>query len=604
MKRFLIVLVTVLGTLCIVGACASASKTRGAFVAGTYTATEQGMAGNITVEVVFSSTKIESVRVLQHNETPGIGDIAVDQLPGRIVEHQSLAIDGIAGATISSTAILRAVEDCAGQAGADLAALKTKTVAAVQTGDRTAYTDILVIGGGGTGLSAAISAYQSGARRIIVVEKQGVWGGSTALSGGMQGATETRFKKASGVQDTAADWLAEWKRSQEADLNLLGIACNYPNYSRLTDFMKAATITADWLEDYIGVQYVPCPVDFGTFTLRVHVLADFIQNGQLLSDGGYLLTNKLRDFLLARGVDMRLETKGVKLLTNNQGDVTGAVVQDSRGQYTIYAEKAVLLGTGGFAYDEAFLKEHLPYFAGIMDVSDSAKGNTGDGIRMAVEVGAELYDDPYVIGFGAGTRKIHLREFVTPFGLPYLVVVDGDGKRFVNEAAAYSAITIAISLSKPQTWGIADNQGSPYLDYVRSNLDSDQIVSADTIEELAVKMNIDAASIVNTIRQYNVYCAARDDKDFHKRDRSLDPIDTPPYYAVKLFASNAGTIGGVRTNENMQVLRANGSLIKGLYAGGETSNRELYAYTYMSGSGVSHALTSGRIMGSHAALNN
>jgi fumarate reductase flavoprotein subunit len=577
-------------------------STDAAFTPGIYTASAPGMGGDITVQVEFSGARIESVTVTGHQETPGIGDSAINQIPGVIVARQSLAVDVVSGATISSNAILAAVEDCIRQANGDVSALKTRLPeSAVSAGDRTEHVDILVIGGGGTGLSAAAAACQSGAGRIMVVEKQGVWGGSTALSGGMQGATETRFKKASGVRDTAADWLAEWKRTQDADLDFLGISCNYPNYERIAAFMREAARTADWLEDYAGVRYVESPYSFGTFTLRVHVLAECVIDGKLISDGGYFLTNRLRDFLIDKGVDMRTGTRGTKLLTNAAGDVIGAVVEDALGPYEVYAGKAVLLGTGGFARDREYLQAELPYFAEIIDVTDSAIGNTGDGIRMAVDAGAARYDDPYVIGFGAGTAGVNLREFVTPFGLPYLVVVNGEGRRFINEAATYSAITIAISRSQGQTWGIADDEGSPYIGYVRDNLDSDQIVSAGTIEELASKTGLDTAVIVDTIGRYNRYCADGVDADFNKRAASLDPIDRPPYYAVKLYPSTAGSIGGVRTNENFQVLRQDGSVIKGLYAGGETSNREYYAYTYMSGSGVSLALTSGRVMGSHAA---
>jgi fumarate reductase flavoprotein subunit len=334
----------------------------------------------------------------------------------------------------------------------------------------------------------------------------------------------------------------------------------------------------------------------------VHVLSECVIDGKLISDGGYFLTNRLRDFLIDRGVDMRENTRGTKLLTNAAGDVIGAVVEDALGPYEIYVNKAVLLGTGGFARDKEYLQAELPYFAEIIDVTDSATGNTGDGIRMAVSAGAARYDDPYVIGFGAGTAGVNLREFVTPFGLPYLLVVNGEGRRFINEAAAYSAITIAISRSQGQTWGIADDVGSPYIDYVRRNLDSDQIVSADTIEALALKSGLNTGTLIDTIRRYNSYCTNKADLDFNKREASLDPIDTPPYYAVKLYPSTAGSIGGVKTNENFQVLRQDESVIRGLYAGGETSNREYYAYTYMSGSGVSLALSSGRVMGSHSAL--
>ncbi len=598
-KRILSLALALLMMLCIVPGYAAS------FAAGEYEAAAKGMNGDVRVKTVFTADAITEISVVEHAETPGISDAPIAQIPAAIVNNQTLAVDAIAGATMTSNAILAAVKDCVKQAGGNPDELMTKIqVEQIDPSERAEEVEVLIIGGGGTGLAAAISATENGAKDVMLVEKMGRFGGSTAISGGIQGATSTRYKKAQGVADTDADWMVDWVDSQNFDLNVLGIECQYPNYDRVANLMQEATQTVDWVERYIGQEYTESLIDYGNATKRVHILKEAVQGDVQLNEAGYILTDRMVNFIKDEGiVDMRLNTSGISLLTDDTGRVTGAVVEDQYGTYEVKATRGVVLATGGFPFDHELLSKYLPVFDAAMDLSAASSGNTGDGIKMAIAAGAAEYPDPFVIGFGAGVRGAKLGEFASPSGLGTKMMVDRNGKRFVDEALAYSAITIALSLAQTPTWAVSDST-DPDIALVDAAVDGVEIVKANSIEELAEKMGVDAAALVETTKQYNTYCANGVDEQFGKTSTlygvtgtALRPIEVGPFYAVKVHPSNAGTIGGVVTNWDCQVLREDGSVIEGLYAGGECSNREYYAYTYMSGSGVTVALTSGRLIG-------
>lgn len=184
-------------------AIAASVASAATFKAGTYTASAPGIHGEITVEVTFTTDKIASVKVVQQTETLGIGSKAVEVLPGRIVERQSPAIDGVAGATVTSTAIRKAVEDCVKQAGVDPATLVPLAVKA-KGGEKTLTTDMVVVGGGGSGMSATIRGRMNGLN-VILVEKMPYIGGAAAISGGQVVAQGSKLQKEFGVKDDSPE---------------------------------------------------------------------------------------------------------------------------------------------------------------------------------------------------------------------------------------------------------------------------------------------------------------------------------------------------------------------------------------------------------------
>jgi len=210
---------------------------------------------------------------------------------------------------------------------------------------------------------------------------------------------------------------------------------------------------------------------------------------------------------------------------------------------------------------------------------------------------AMLSPDPYVITLGSTSRNGSIAGFCMSVNLWGRMVVNSKAQRFFNEGYMPYQATVALSRTEDGiAWALGDSKfaGAALLD---AAVDGTEVVKADTIEELAALMGVDADTLVKSVETYNTACATGNDTEFGKVASNLTAIDAAPYYAVRIYVCTGGTIAGVKTNLDFQVLREDGSVINGLYAGGETSNREMYAYAYSSGSGVGYALASGRQIG-------
>jgi fumarate reductase flavoprotein subunit len=555
----------------------------GTYKAGTYTAMAKGNNGDVKVEVVFDDNSIVSVKVLEHNETEGISDAPIERIPEIIVKDQTLAIDTISGATNTSNAILAAVEDCIKQAGGDIDSLKL----AVSTEDTDKVdteltTDVVVIGGGGTGLAAAASAHENGAK-VIVLEKLATVGGSTALSGGGISATGTRFQEELGIEDSKESWMGLWKERQ-ATSNPNG---KYPDYDRVDTFMDEAIKTTHWLVDYVKHSYAKIE-GFGF---------DPVPRLHFPEKGGADLMGNIEKFVSGEGIEILTETSATELITDENGDVVGVIADGISGKITIHAKK-VILASGGFAKNEELLARLVPEMAGTSELSAASAGSTGDGILMAEKLGAALYEEPWVIGLGMGSKVQELG------GIEWdstKVLVNEKGERFMNESSHYAIVTNKVA-EQEQVWMLIDSSegNAKYTEALKGLLPNDEIAFGETIEELAESMGVSEANLVNTIKTFNE--AAKNGNDsFAKPKEMIISVETGPYYAAKFYPKTMGTFGGVKTDENYRVIHEDGSIINNLYAGGECSNKILYNQVYMSGSAVQLALTSGRISGEHAA---
>lgn len=557
------------------------------YTAGTYEATQKGHNGDIVLEVTFDETSILSVLVKSHEETAGISDGAIQNIPKEIVEKQSLAIDAVSGATVTSNAILLGVEDAVKQAGGNAEKLKATKKDDEVREEKEITTQVLVIGAGGAGLSAAASAFENGAD-VLVLEKQGAVGGSTALSGGGIAATGTRFQEEKGITDTKASWMELWKERQ-ATSNEGGM---YPDYEVVDRFMDEAIITTHWLVDVVGHEYGEIS-GFGVDPVeRLHfpkVVGDL--------KNGVALTTNVEKYLIDNQVEILKETKATELLTDRTGAVVGAKAETKDANLTIHADK-VILATGGFAKNAEMLATLVPAARDTADFSAAAAGNTGDGILMAEKVGAVLYEDPWTIGLGVGSKAPGTGALPWDWTKIY---VNGEGQRFMNEQDHYAIVTNKV-YEQENPWFVLDasEPNAALVEGLEKELANGEIVKADTVEELAAAMNVPAENLVKTVEDYNAGVAAGEDA-MGKAKELLVAIEAAPYYAVKLYPKTMGTFGGVKTNENYEVLSADGNIIPNLYATGETANRILYNQVYMSGSAVQFALTSGRLAGAHAA---
>lgn len=559
------------------------------YKAGTYTAVAKGHNGDVKLEVEFSDTAILSVKVLEHNESAGISDVPMERIPKEVVEGQTLAVDTVSGATVTSKALLAAIEDAVKQAGGDAEGLKSNKKDDTAKNDTERTTDVVVVGAGGAGLAAAASAHENGAK-VIVLEKQATVGGSTALSGGGISAPGTRFQEERGIKDTKQSWMDLWKERQ-ATSNPNG---KYPDYNAVDRFMDAAIVTTEWLVDYVGHEYGSV-TGFGVDPAeRLHFPKE---DGN--TKGGTALTQNMEKFLLGEGIEILTETKATELITSPNGDVVGVIAEGKDGKVTINAKK-VILAAGGYAKNEELLEKYIPEAAGTAEISMAAAASTGDGIVMAEKIGAALYEEPWVIGVGVGTKVAGTGSVMMDWSKLY---VNGNGERFTNEQVHYAIATNKV-LEQKSPWIVLDStEANAQLNSaLEAGISTGEAVKADTLEALAEAMGVPVDTLVQTIQTYNEGAKAGKDA-MGKSKEYLVSVEKAPYYAVKLYGKTMGTFAGVKTNESYQVLREDGSVINNLYAAGENANKLLYNQVYMSGSAVQFALTSGRLAGEHAAQN-
>ena len=453
MRKALSLVLCLCMLLSCIGALAEAK-----FTPGTYSG--EGIGNNtaapIKVDVTLSEDKIESIEIVAQDETPAIAAAALEQIPADIVKYQSLAVDTVSGATKTSNGIIEAVKAAIAAAGIDPETLATEIKRETEDlGDRTEHTDVLVIGAGGTGLAAAMTVLQNGGK-VILVEKTGHVGGSTAVSGSVVASQGTYYADAAGIPVDHDAWLKSWKDASESEVVIIGEDPGYPNYDRVQQYFNQVPKAVNWVEDLGIVHWVSYPIiPNSTYQVPDAIIGE---NGAD-PEGGYMLTDGMAAWYKENGGDLRLSTKGTKLITNEAGDVIGATVEDANGAYDIYAEKGVVLATGGFAASEEMMREYLPQFADWIDLTTSGAGSTGDGMKMAVEVGGVMYDTPYVITLGSTSRSSAAVQFTMSINLWYRLVVNSAGERFFNEGYMPYQTTVVLSrVEDGIAWAVGDSQ--------------------------------------------------------------------------------------------------------------------------------------------------
>ena len=579
------------------------------FTAGTYTGEAQGNNGPVVVTVVFDENSITDIKVIDHIETAGISNPAIERIPAAILESQSLAVDVVSGATHTSEAIIAAVEDCTIQAGADIQALKGSIeTESEDTPVRQLECDIVVAGGGLSGLCATAAAAEMGAN-VICVEKLAMTGGSAQGSLGAFACCQVPENAEYHVtkEDTYESLdkaLDTWIGLQEVS----GVDSLYPDKERLSKAMVDSMVTIDWLTNY-GATFEKYEDD------AIHEIP-MVQSVVPGTEGTtiYRLLAQMKDKAIENGAVILLETPARELIMD--GDtIVGLIAEDAEGRLEIRAKK-VILATGGFCDSEELLKEYIPAVREYH--SFAMAGHTGDGLKMAVNAGAAVFEDAWVnpgwvapsnAFFAVNRNASVFQEVMTPFDFSessyHRLMVDMTGKRFLNEAEHYAFQNIEFVKNDANWpfWAVYDNLNEVAAAVAEDGLQTGTVVKGDTLEAVAAAAGIDPDVFVATVAEYNSYCANGEDTQFGKPAAYLDkPIgDEGPYYMVQMVNSGADTLGGVKTDDNRQVLREDGSIIDGLYAVGAMSNKYYYNRLYFSGSSLTFSANDGRIAGHHAA---
>lgn len=597
------------------------------FTAGTYTAGAQGNNGPVKVSVTFTESAIEKVEILEHAETKGLSDPAIEQIPEAIVTYQSLGVDTVSGATNTSNAILNAVADCVAQAGGDVEALK-----AVPAGEaeeipvlQDTTVDVLVIGGGGAGLSAALSATQNGAS-VVLIEKTGALGGNTFICGGafntydpegqkdipMTEALGSAVEKVLAHEDVSEAHAAlkaevqkqwdeykasgrtnlfdspEWHALQSLD------AGDYEGNVELVRALTANTLdTLHWLANN-GV----------TWSDEVSTVVGALWNRshQTPNTSGADIVAALETNARANGVEIFLDTKGEELVVED-GKVTGAVVTNAKGEkVTVKANKGVIMATGGFARNvEMRVKYNTQWeYIGENLPSNNAIGETGDGIVMGEAAGANLV--------GMGWIQLMPLNTISGGGISGYVnssmFFNQEGKRFVAEDGRRDVLAKAALEQTNQMFYVlcdakeAELRGVPQqaLDFMVQNK---MIYSGNTIAELAENINVPAEALEKSVEEFNALVKAGK-PDEYGRTLWENTIEVGPFYAPAFSPAVHHTMGGLEINVNAEVLNTEGQVIEGLYAAGEVTGG-IHGTNRVGGNAVPDALTFGKIAGANAA---
>lgn len=521
---------------------ASAAEVSG-FNAGTYTAIVPGHNSDFEIYVTFSADKLEAIEIGEHFENHSVGDRAMLDIAEVMIANQTLNVDALAGATVTSKGFVYAVTDAVRQAGGDPKAMQTPVEKDTTTpADMTV--DVVVVGAGGAGLGATVEAWEQGLN-VVLVEQLGILGGASGRAGYIM-AAGTEVLAEQGIDFSVEDLLNAYKITNE-----LTVA-----------FENQTSQDVNWLKG-IGVPFGPVNLNnqhYGPNGARV---------------GGYF-TEAMRAYMDANNIDYRLNTRAEKLLTDENGKVCGVVVTAPNGEnYTIAAD-AVILATGGFFANTEMTEEYIPGFGS--NPFDCGIGADGSGMKMAEAVGAELVGMDYanfhaIAGFFRGASR-SLTLVAGNGG----IAVNSKGERFFNEAGDYTQFTMA-AMQQDAVYAIMDQQIAD-LDVIKNDVGCaatwGMYTVCDTLDEVAVAMNIDAEGLKKTIADYQASITAGGD-EFGKAVANMRTDFThAPYYVVPTLVENHTTYGGIKTADNTQALTAEGEVVKGLYAAGECTQKKSY----------------------------
>lgn len=572
-------------------AATAASEEAGIYTPGTYTGTAAGKNGDVKVEVTFSANAIDSVKVVEHSETAGISDGAIENIPAAIVENQSLAVDTVSGATITSDAILKAVADAVAKAGGDVEALKNAAAPAGEKEAKELSADVIVVGGGGAGMAAATRLAQLG-KSVILVEKSGFLGGAISVSGGNQVVMGSQLQIDNGVADDSVE-------SMVADFEANG--ANKNNKEILTLFAENVGATTDWLVASCGI----------TFEEGLHQLGEYSHNRELAyTGGGAGFAEAMRKAVEEAGVQVLLNTKAESLIADN-GTVTGVKAASSDADYTLTAGN-VVLATGGYGANKDMLTDEMKsalYYG--------PASSTGEGIQMAQAVGAQTanmeYGKRYPNGIevSEGMAKSTIAGNIVGWTMS-AILVNKDGNRVVNEKASNRTILeeelkqeggelyLLLDAETFEAWkaklapaGISDADIEKYLE--ANGTATPVFAHGETLEEAAAAAGINADNLKATVEKYNGFVAKGSDDDFGRAATYLTKtIGEGPYYIVEQKPRFATTMGGLVINTSMQVLNEAGEPISGLYAAGENCG-QVMGDDSPSGANNAWALTSGKL---------
>ncbi|ABW20221.1 flavocytochrome c [Alkaliphilus oremlandii] len=558
------------------------------FKAGTYTSTAKGHSGDIKVEVVVDENSIKDVKILEHIESPSISDPAIERIPKAIVDGQTLAVDTISGATVTSKAIIVAVTEALKQAGGDIDLLSVKKENTKTLGETVEYTtDVIVIGGGGAGLAAAVSAHQNGAA-VMVVEKMPRLGGNTIISGSAYNAVDPKRQSAQGIEDSIEKHIKQTYEGGDKQGNLALIETLVENAYPAIEWLES--LGMEFKEDIFTV--------LGGLWPRAHKPVKPLGTGFISTYENYINENE--------GVTVLLDTEITELIVDNNR-VVGVKGKGLEGEVIINANNGVIIATGGFGANIAMRDQYNTNWPSLTNIkTTNHPGATGDGLTLAEKIGASLVGLENIQLLPMGDPETGSLSGNIEQGVENRIFVNKDGNRFVDEGERRDVMTKALMEQKDAAmWVIVDKNSYPTGETKNNfNESIDELVSqnrafkADTLEDLAKQIGVNPDNFVKAVKEFNEAVDGTPDK--FGRTLFDKKIDTAPFYAGARVPTVHHTMGGIEINTSAQVLDKDGNIIHGLYAAGEVTGG-IHGANRLGGNALADITVYGKIAGESAA---
>lgn len=566
-----------------------------------YSASAKGFGGEVTVTLTIENGAITGAVAEGDAETAGIGSNAIEKLPVQMVEYNSVELDAVAGATISSQAVLTAAVDALAQAGLAPADLVSKAVP--ETKEEPAKPvfdnpDVIIVGAGSSGMNAAIAAAEAGAK-VYLIDQNDATGGSIRYAGGTTSAACAQMQIDAGKVDSPENFAA--------DIERMGGGTNIPELTRKHTENAAAAV--DWLDQELKL-------DFGDRQPKMSGSYDAfnVEREYRVTGGGVVIADAVRkvldQYIDAGSVSLMLNTRVDDIIIED-GAVVGVVIDDEAK--TEYRADAIILATGGYCHNEELLKRYN--FDNVLSSAPSFV--TGDGYVFAEKAGAKFNNMDYMPAYPGGvpTDGFDLTTSAKVTEYNNTVWVDVNGNRLVAEMGALDSERKAAYANADQNLvyivfnqNVRDTQESILKkdeDWARFDellAANNCVYSGATIEELAANAGLNAENLAATIEKMNGFVDAGEDADFGRDMTTFVKMEEGPFYAVKTCPYVLLSKGGPVMNADAQVLSTNDEPIPGLYECGELAGgANIGGSANIGGLANTSTIVWGKIAGTNAA---
>lgn len=602
---------------------------------GTYKVKAKGHGSSfMPMEVTLSADKVEKIEVDASGETSGIADEVFKRLPQAIIDGQTLNVDAVSGASISSQGVIDGVADAINEAGGDAEEWKKRAKPEAAAGEDAEYTtDVVVIGAGGAGLAAATRSIQHD-KQVVILEKFPQIGGNTTRAGGPMNAAEPdwqkQFKSLPGEKETleelaamstseidpeyvkdfeelrdqikdyvdsGADYLFDSVRLHEIQTYLGGKRTDlngneiHGKYDLVNTLVNNVLDSVKWLTD-LGV-------DFDRSDVTMPVGALWRRGHKPVEPMGYAFIHVLGDWVKAHGATVLTETRAKHLIIKD-GKVTGVIAEKADGSKVTVHAKSVILTAGGFGANTKMVQKYNTYWEHIDDdiATTNSPAITGDGIALGQEAGAALTGMGFIQLMPVSDPVTG--ELFTGLQTPpeNFIMVNKEGKRFVNEFAERDTLAKAAIANGGLFYLIADDEikktaYNTTQESIDAQVAAGTLFRDDTLEGLAKQVGMDPEVLVDTIKKYNSYVDAGHDPEFGKSAFHLK-CEKAPFYATPRKPAIHHTMGGLVIDTKAHVLDEEGHVIPGLYSAGENAGG-LHAGNRLGGNSLADIFTFGRI---------